>query len=97
MVKRKQKNSNTGTEETFAADLGSGSAGQSGDIQGLSETEDTNSESVAELLEEGQYFEASVVGGIENTPPADVAEVTTRQVPVDDVPGEYLEEEEPPK
>ncbi len=84
-------------EETIAPDIGPGSAGQSGDIQGLSDAEDTDSESVTELLEEGQYFEASVIGGIQNAPPADVAEVTTRQVAVDDVPTEYFEEDEPPK
>ena len=95
--KRPAKDVNSETEETMVTDVGSGSAGQSGDTQGLSDEEDTNSESVAELLEEGQYFEASVVGGIEDTPPADVAEVTTRQFPVDDVPAEYLEEDEPPK
>ena len=76
---------------------GPGSAGQSGDTQGLGDDEDSNSESVQELLEEGQYFEASVISGIENAPPADVAEVTTREFPEDDVPGEYLEDDDPPK
>jgi len=84
-------NQNSEAEET-----GPGSAGQSGDIQGLSDTEDTGSESVTELLEEGQYFEASVISGIENAPPADVAEVKTREVPADDVPAEYFHEDEPP-
>jgi hypothetical protein len=81
--------------ETEATDRGPGSAGQSGDTQGLSNEEGADSESVAELLEEGQYFEASVVSGIENAA-ADVAEVKTRQVPEDDVPAEYIEEDEPP-
>jgi len=49
---------------------------------------------VAELVEEGQFFEAEVIEGIENAPPADVAEVKTRQVPEDDVPLEYLEQEQ---
>jgi hypothetical protein len=62
----------------------------------LSDTEDTGSESVTELLEEGQYFEASVISGIENAPAADVAEVKTREVPEDDVPAEYFQEDEPP-
>lgn len=75
-------------------ELGPDSAGQSGDMQGLTNSEDSESESVSELLEEGQYYEASVVSGIENAPPADVAEVTTKQVPEDDVPGEYLDEVE---
>jgi hypothetical protein len=75
-------------------ELGPDSAGQSGDTQGLLSAEDSESESVSELLEEGQYYEASVVSGIENAPPADVAEVTTKQVPEDDVPEEYLDEVE---
>lgn len=75
----------------------SASAGQSGDLQGLSDSEDADSESITELLEEGQYFEASVLSGIENARPADIAEVRTRQVPEDDVPVEYLEEDELPK
>lgn len=69
---------------------GPGSAGQSGDTQGLSEYEDSDSESVTELLEEGQAYEASVISAIENAPPADVAEVRTREVPEDDVPEEYI-------
>jgi hypothetical protein len=65
-------------------------AGQAGDLQGLSDTEEVESESVVELLEEGQSFEAEVVRGLENAPDADVAEVTTTEVPEDDVPSEYL-------
>ena len=83
------------TEDISVADTGPGSAGQSGDTQGLSDIEDANSESVKELLEEGQYFEASVNAGIENARPPDVAEVKTRQVPEDDVPAEYLDGDEP--
>ena len=64
-------------------------AGQSGDLQGLSDTEAVDSESVTELLEEGQSFEAEVVEGIEDAPDPDVAEVTTSQVSEDDVPPEY--------
>jgi hypothetical protein len=67
---------------------GAGSAGQSGDTQGLSDTE-ASSESVVELLEEGQYLEAEAIDGVENAPDADVSEVHTRQVPEDDVPLEY--------
>jgi len=70
------------------------SAGQAGDTQGLSDIPQANSQSVAELVEEGQFFEAEVIEGIENAPPADVAEVKTRQVPEDDVPLEYLEQEQ---
>ncbi|MGA7415620.1 MAG: hypothetical protein WBW33_34425 [Bryobacteraceae bacterium] len=70
---------------------GSGSAGQSGDTQGLSDVAEAGSESVVELLEEGQSFEADVVRGVEDAPDADVAEVHTRQVREDDVPPEYLD------
>jgi hypothetical protein len=70
--------------------LGPGSAGQSGDTQGLSDDAEAGSESVLELIEEGQSFEAEVISGVENAPDADVAEVHTKQVPEDDVPSEYL-------
>ena len=70
--------------------MGQGSGGQSGDTQGLSDVAEAGSESVEELLEEGQSFEAEAVGGVENAPDPDVAEVHTRQVPEDDVPSEYL-------
>jgi hypothetical protein len=68
-------------------------AGQSGDLQGLESEEGASSESVTELLEEGQYYEASVLSGIENAPPADVSRVRTSEVLEDDVPEEYLDEE----
>lgn len=67
------------------------SAGQSGDVQGLSDVAEAGSESVAELIEEGQYFEADAIGGVEDAPDADVAEVHTKQVAEDDVPPEYLD------
>jgi hypothetical protein len=82
------------SDKTRSVGLGPDSAGQSGDTQGVLSNEDSNAESVKELLEEGQYYEASIVSGIENVPPADVAEVTTKQIPEDDVPGEYLDEVE---
>jgi hypothetical protein len=69
---------------------GPSSAGQSGDTQGLSDVPEADSESVLELVEEGQSFEAEVISGIENAPDPDVAEVHTKQVPEDDVPPEYL-------
>ncbi len=72
------------------AEPAGGSAGQSGDTQGLSEDEDADSESVRELAEEGQAYEASVISAIENAPPADLSEVRTREVPEDDVPDEYI-------
>ena len=68
---------------------GPGSAGQSGDTQGLPERAEADSESVAELAEEGQSFEADAIAAIEDAPEPDVAEVRTKQVPEDDVPPEY--------
>jgi len=73
--------------------LGPESAGQSGDTEGLSRDEVADSESVEELVEEGQAFEAGVVSGVENAPDADQGEVRTRQVPEDYVPQEYLDED----
>ncbi len=74
--------------------MGPDSAGQSGDTQGLSDVAEAGSESVLELVEEGQSFEAEVIGGVEDAPDPDVAEVHTRQVPEDDVPSEYLEKDQ---
>ena len=70
-------------------ELGPNSAGQSGDLQGISDVADADSESVKELVEQGNAFEADVVDGVENAKDPDVSEVTTRQVPEDDVPEEY--------
>ena len=72
--------------------LGAHSAGQSGDTQGLSNVEETDSESVEELVEEGQDFEAGEVAGVEDAD-ASQREVRTKQVREDDVPREYLEED----
>ena len=71
--------------------LGPNAGGQSGDIQALPRAEDVDSESVEELSEEGQAFEAEVVSGVENAPDADQGEVRTREVPEDDVPEEDRE------
>jgi N utilization substance protein A len=75
-------------------ELGPDSAGQSGDLQGISDVADADSESVKELIEQGNAFEADAVDGVENAKDPDVAEVTTRQVPEDDVPAEYLNDDE---
>jgi hypothetical protein len=71
---------------------GPNSAGQSGDDQGLPDTAEADSESVKELVDEGQFFEANVVDGVENTFNT-VSEVRTRQFPEDDVPSEYLDQD----
>jgi hypothetical protein len=73
--------------------LGANSGGQSGDLQGLSDSASADSESVDELLEEGNAFEAEVVEGIQNVRDADQGEITTREVSEDDVPDEYLDKD----
>ena len=75
---------------TRARGTESGSAGQSGDNQGLSDVAEVGPESIAELVDEGQAFEADVIDGVENAPDADVSEVHTKQVNEDDVPPEYI-------
>jgi hypothetical protein len=68
-------------------------AGQSGDIEGLRKVARANSESVEELAEEGQSFEADVVAGVEEAEDAEESEVVTHEVPEDDVPSEYDDNE----
>jgi hypothetical protein len=71
------------------AGLGASAGGQSGDLQGLSNAEGADSESVDELLEEGNAFEAEVVKGVQDAGDDDAGEVRTHEVPQDDVPREY--------
>src|SRR5262249_34089640 len=73
--------------------MGSAGAGQSGDTQGLSRRGLDDSERGEELLEEGQYAEAEAISGVENAPDADEGEVRTHEVPEDDVPEEYLDQD----
>ncbi len=90
-VRGKSQSVNT---EAFALEgLGARSGEQSGDLQGLSNVQGADSESVDELLEEGNAFEADVVKGVEDAEDADEGEVRTHEVPQDDVPGEYLDKE----
>ncbi len=59
----------------------------------MSDVERADSESVDELIDEGNAFEAGVISGVEEADDQDGREVRTREVPEDDVPGEYLDEE----
>src|SRR5882762_6251868 len=61
---------------------------QSGDLQGMSRAEEADSESVDELLEEGNPFEAELVKGVEEADEGDEREGHTHEVPEDDVPDE---------
>ena len=98
---RKAKRASRGTQDVVnpvairgRRGLGAASGGQSGDTQGLSERESVDSESVTELAEEGQDYEAEVVSGVENAKDPDQGEVTTSEVPEDDVPPEYQDRDQ---
>jgi hypothetical protein len=66
-----------------------------GDFGGASVVEGADSESVDELLEEGQAFEAGVVRGVEAADEEVEQEVHTHEVPQDDVPKEYDDDDRP--
>lgn len=72
---------------------GAVSGRQAGDLEGLSRTEQADSESVDELVEEGNVFEAGAVAGVEEADNEDTREVHTRELPEDDVPDEYLDKD----
>ncbi len=91
---RKQPAANSPLVDTTAftrEGLRASSGGQSGDLQGLSNREGADSESVDELIEEGNAFEADIVKGVEDA--GDEGEVHTHEVLEDDVPGEYLDKD----
>lgn len=68
--------------------------GEAGELQGLSDVPEADSESVDELLEEGNAYEAGIIEGVEDAPDADQGEVKTHEVPEDDVPEEYRNPEQ---
>ncbi len=74
-------------------EAGAAAAGQSGDLQGLEGSAEAENESVRELIEEGQFYEASVVEGVENAPPADAGPVRTHKRPEDDLRPEYADKD----
>jgi len=69
------------------------SARQPEDFEGLSRTEQADSESVDELVEEGNSFEAGAVAGVQEADDEDEKEVHTHELPEDDVPEEYLDKD----
>lgn len=92
--KRTRKKSQSVVTEGFAPEVRESRSGkQSGDLQGLSRREGADSESVEELLEEGNAFEADAVMGVEDADSADEKEVHTHELPEDDVPEEYLDKD----
>jgi hypothetical protein len=88
-------------EEELAKDLrsrnfvssGRKSVRQNSDLQGVSRVQAADSESVDELVEEGNLFEAGAVAGVEEADSADEREVHTHEVAEDDVPEEYLDQD----
>ncbi len=58
----------------------------SGDLQGLSTLEYDDSESVSELIKEGQDLEAELIEGIEDAPDADKGDVRIHKAPQKDAP-----------
>ena len=91
---RTPKKSQGGGSPAFSREMSNPRSGaQSGDLQGLSDVESADSESVDELIEEGNSFEAGVVTGVEDAGERGTREVHTREVPEDDVPGEYLDKD----
>jgi len=87
------KGQSSNIESFTSEEVRARSAGQSGGLQGLSNAAGADSESVDELIEEGNAFEAGIVSGVETADGADEQEVRTREVPEDDVPDEYLEQD----
>lgn len=63
------------------------------DLHGSADIEEADSQSVDELLEEGNAFEAEVVKGVEDASKDIEGEVRTHEVPEDDIPHEYLDDE----
>jgi hypothetical protein len=78
-------------EPVETAPINVDSVEQSGDLQGLSGDPDADSESVRELVEEGQFYEAEVISGVENAPLADAGPVRVHRRREDDVPPEYTD------
>jgi hypothetical protein len=90
-IKKQGKSQSVDTVAFALEGLGAQSGEQSGDLQGLSNVQGADSESVGELLEEGNAFEADVVKGVEDAGDADEGEVRTHDVSQDDVPRKYLD------
>jgi hypothetical protein len=81
MAKRKLRNEDVPIDE-LESDVkqgGSDSAGQSGDDQGLSQTAEADEESVEELAETDQAYEAEVVEGVEDADDHPEKPVRTRE------------------
>src|SRR5579863_9473770 len=78
MVRRELRNDGAALDELGSEpeEAASDSGGQSGDAQGLSQTADADEESVGELAERDQAYEAGAVDGLEDA--ADHPEMAVR-------------------
>ena len=93
-ARKNAKNWTQAADRAFSREKPRARSGQlSGDLQGLESLPDADSESVDELLEEGNVFEADVLKGVEDAGDAAERQVRTHEVPEDDVPEEYLDNE----
>jgi len=79
IVKRDLRHDETQIDELENEELASDSAGQSGDAQGLSQTADADEESVEELAETDQAYEAEAVDGLEDAADHPERPVQTRE------------------
>ena len=79
MVRRKLRKDEVPIDELENEELASDSAGQSGDAQGLSQNTDADEESVEELAETDQAYEAEVVEGVEDAGDHPEKPVQTRE------------------
>jgi hypothetical protein len=93
-VARQGRRNMTKRDRKKRMETGPHSAGQGGATQQISDTPIADSESVEELAEEGNAFEADAIYGVENARDRGVSEVITHEIPEDDVPGEYLDNDE---
>jgi hypothetical protein len=81
MVTRKLRNDEAQIDELGSdpEEAGSDSAGQSGDAQGLSLIADADEESVGELAETDQAYEAGIVDGLEDAADHPERAIRTRE------------------
>ncbi len=78
-MKRNLRHDETQIDELENEELASDSAGQSGDAQGLSQNTDADEESVEELAETDQAYEAEAMDGLEDAADHPERPVQTRE------------------
>ena len=78
-MNRNLRHDETQIDELENEELASDSAGQSGDAQGLSQNADADEESVEELAETDQAYEAEAMDGLEDAADHPERPVQTRE------------------